>query len=732
MDAQNPDPIPDVPCILNLEIGEGPAQTIAMELEEDIPAELEYFVRLTHFGLLKEAREWFSHCLKPYRSLFPVFLEYADMLYHEGSYEELRTLHTATESADPVGLEWLCNLLSKLAASRAPQGQPKDAIRDALSTALECWNYLHARHAHSPGIPNAIEIHIIEVYLNILVAAYDAQVMHVETRYLNPPWSSSSVPPWHGFDAWYLDLRQHGQFWEAQRILGLLLPVLPKGDDMNIFKLRQQVVTVTKLDEGSFDESLVLSELISAGQLCERYLTSYAQQHLSPSAQDPADLIIAEDYLQISRSLGDILLNLSNLEGKENSPHLKKIYELERISDGLSMPRSMKHNLANYKRIIICADGAWVASHRGNDVAPSNVARIARAIAAEGLDNEGNVVKQIVFYQPGVGNGGLYPYQKALFGGFGWGLEDEVCQLYGFISNNYDPGDELFLFGWSSGASTESQWYATHQHKLDLWDVRIKCVGVWDTVGTLGFPEVGTVRVLKSLGFPVNKNYEFHSTEVPQGIDYAFQALALDERRAAFAPTLWHASHESGPKNELRQCWFPGDHSTIGDNLSGMITFAGDVIDDLVVEHEKLCGIYNGWGCGAVVDNPAGLVKGLAWELFLKKDRTLGDYEYTDSLGTSMDRVYRSQTETFHRMVRVRKEKLPGGYNLGSLDGFELMQQGRDGGNWYWVKYDKEIPEDEMNPDKSMTVSYRQDGLVNYKHREPMSVLLCPSHSSQP
>ena len=109
-------------------------------------------------------------------------------------------------------------------------------------------------------------------------------------------------------------------------------------------------------------------------------------------------------------------------------------------------------------------------------------------------------------------------------GGIGLGLDVDVCQIYDFISNNYEPGDELFFFGFSRGAYTvrsvaglvcdvgvlsavhmshfvemwkayresingepfrNSTWYLDNKEKLGLTDVRIKVVGVWDTVGAL-------------------------------------------------------------------------------------------------------------------------------------------------------------------------------------------------------------------------------------------------------
>ena len=46
-------------------------------------------------------------------------------------------------------------------------------------------------------------------------------------------------------------------------------------------------------------------------------------------------------------------------------------------------------------------------------------------------------------------------------------------------------------------------------------------------------------------------------------LDYAFQALAIDEKRITFPPTLWH-KFDGGPAKDLQQCWFPGVHGNIG------------------------------------------------------------------------------------------------------------------------------------------------------------------------
>ncbi|KAK7225341.1 hypothetical protein V2G26_013344 [Clonostachys chloroleuca] len=240
--------------------------------------------------------------------------------------------------------------------------------------------------------------------------------------------------------------------------------------------------------------------------------------------------------------------------------------------------------VASHKRIILCADGTWQASDIGSKSLPSNVAKLARAISNNGLDDQGNLVKQIVSYHSGLGSGDL-PFQKLLYGTFGWGLDVDVCQIYDFISNNYEAGDELFFFGWSRGAFTvrsvaalvceigvlsavnmsrfaemweayrantggqpfrESKWYLDNKDELGLTNVKVKVVGVWDTVGALGIPEWPVVKWARKIGLRINSQYAFHDTKLSTNVEYAFQALALDERRLTF-PRLSGIGPMMGP-----------------------------------------------------------------------------------------------------------------------------------------------------------------------------------------
>lgn len=118
------------------------------------------------------------------------------------------------------------------------------------------------------------------------------------------------------------------------------------------------------------------------------------------------------------------------------------------------------------KRIIVACDGTWQDadsdSHRvypwwkfwrrERHLTPaSNVARLCRCISKEGVDEKGQPVPQIVFYQAGIGTS----WMQGLSGGLtGIGISGNIRDAYSFICNNYEEGDEIFLFGFSRGAFT--------------------------------------------------------------------------------------------------------------------------------------------------------------------------------------------------------------------------------------------------------------------------------------
>jgi len=86
-------------------------------------------------------------------------------------------------------------------------------------------------------------------------------------------------------------------------------------------------------------------------------------------------------------------------------------------------------------------------------------------------------------------------------------------------------------------------------------DTPVQMVGVWDTVGALGIP----LRGLRAIN---REEFQFLDTDLNPAVKYAFHALAIDEHRSPFEPTLWNTTPAAG--QTVRQVWFPGVHSDVG------------------------------------------------------------------------------------------------------------------------------------------------------------------------
>lgn len=172
------------------------------------------------------------------------------------------------------------------------------------------------------------------------------------------------------------------------------------------------------------------------------------------------------------------------------------------------------HRERSVKRIAIFADGTWNSPERGG---VTNVLHLARGVKPVHQGHE-----QVAFYDWGVGTD-----RKKLLGGMsGAGIDKNITDCYRFIVHNFEVGDQLFLFGFSRGAYTAR---------------------------SLGIP----VPFWGNLGA---KEFLFHDTEPSKIIRHARHALAIDENREDFQPTLWDAK----PDIDLRQVWFSGVHSNVG------------------------------------------------------------------------------------------------------------------------------------------------------------------------
>src|SRR5687768_3806420 len=265
------------------------------------------------------------------------------------------------------------------------------------------------------------------------------------------------------------------------------------------------------------------------------------------------------------------------------------------------------------KRLVICADGTWNLRDQIDEESgrrrPTNVTKVARAV----LPGAAGGAHQVVSYHDGIGTaGGL---DKFTGGAFGHGIENNVRDIYRFIVYNYEPGDELFLFGFSRGAFTvrtlcgfmhkvgliekdddyyipeiyacyaenkgpgSKEWIkAFHNVQGTRPSPPVKFIGVWDTVGALGAPGF--------LGQVFHKDkYKYHDVELNPEIQNAYQALAIDEQRKPFTPSVW--KRPSGWTGVLEQAWFAGVHSNIGGGYSpdGL---ANEALHWIVEKAEKL------------------------------------------------------------------------------------------------------------------------------------------------
>ncbi|PSR80000.1 hypothetical protein BD289DRAFT_79241 [Coniella lustricola] len=99
--------------------------------------------------------------------------------------------------------------------------------------------------------------------------------------------------------------------------------------------------------------------------------------------------------------------------------------------------------------------------------------------------------------------------------------------------------------------------YTRDRHQDGVTKIKIKAVAVWDTVGDLGIPPVPMLGVRGSVA-----QWRFTNSNVAREVENAFHALALDEPRAAFRPTLWERIHDH--ETNLKQVWFPGTHANVG------------------------------------------------------------------------------------------------------------------------------------------------------------------------
>ena len=257
--------------------------------------------------------------------------------------------------------------------------------------------------------------------------------------------------------------------------------------------------------------------------------------------------------------------------------------------------------MADVKRIALFLDGTWNAVDDN-----TNVWRL-KSLCAQ-------TPEQLVYYSAGVGT---QKGEKISGGMFGIGINDEVTNAYEWLLEHYEDGAQIFIFGFSRGAFTarslagfiakcgllkpgspvsltqlfdryrqgnvprtvrelqeapadglarEDLWIREYARAIPVW-----FQGVWDTVGSLGVPVPFAPKVS-------TEDFAFLETDMRINYTHGYHALAMDEHREAFAPTLWVKSTPKGEAppviapgtidfrdmNHVEQRWFAGAHSNVG------------------------------------------------------------------------------------------------------------------------------------------------------------------------
>lgn len=245
------------------------------------------------------------------------------------------------------------------------------------------------------------------------------------------------------------------------------------------------------------------------------------------------------------------------------------------------------------KRIALFLDGTW---NTVND--NTNVWRLKSLCARS--------AEQLVYYSEGVGT----QYGERISGGmFGVGINDEVIRAYEWLVENYEADAQVFIFGFSRGAFTarslagfiskcglmkpgspmslkqlyeryrkgtassvralgrvdeshltlEENWIKKYSRPIPIW-----FQGVWDTVGALGVPLPCVPKISRN-------DFAFLETDLRINDTHAYHALAIDEHREAFAPTLWtkrtpKQGDTPAPRDfdHVEQRWFVGAHANVG------------------------------------------------------------------------------------------------------------------------------------------------------------------------
>jgi uncharacterized protein (DUF2235 family) len=231
------------------------------------------------------------------------------------------------------------------------------------------------------------------------------------------------------------------------------------------------------------------------------------------------------------------------------------------------------------KNIVVFSDGT---GQEGGEGFNTNVYKLFNMC-------EDRTARQVTFYDRGLGTG----WRKLTGQAFGAGISNNIKECYSFIFDNYNAGDQIFMFGFSRGATTvrslssfihlfgilprsrpelveqaydiykrqstrdvEADKFVKRHH--NMW-TKIRFLGVWDTVAALGVPIKGLNVLVEQIP---GMQHRYQNLTMSQSVEHGRHALAVDDERKIFHPVLWDPEIED--YQTMEQVWFCGMHTDVG------------------------------------------------------------------------------------------------------------------------------------------------------------------------
>lgn len=295
------------------------------------------------------------------------------------------------------------------------------------------------------------------------------------------------------------------------------------------------------------------------------------------------------------------------------------------------------------KNIVLCLDGT------GNELKAKGNTNVVRLYEMLTLNDPEH---QVAFYDPGLGTfgaqGAVTPMARAftkLLGlAAGYGMRTNLADAYTYLMQTYEPGDRIFIFGFSRGAYTAralagmlhlaglirpgaenlvpyaikvyarskdnwtaEDWKQTHKF-ADAFcievdgsrSIPIHFLGIWDSVKAAGI---------------LRWNLKWPYTRKIPNVEHAAHAVSIDEKRRPYKEYLLQP--EESRSQNVDEAWFAGVHSDVGGAFEDDHRLS-DIGLKWMAEHAIEAGLLVSMKafrktCAVTLDNALGKIHRMGW-----------------------------------------------------------------------------------------------------------------------